>query len=115
LYHEEGKDDIVWQQKQKARATVGDDVELSVVSSSSNNTNNNSRDDINNNNDNDDDDDDDEGPTVDIEYFNKILYEESKDGYYKAKMANALKEKKELLGKKINTGSRSGQSKNVTK
>ena len=101
MYHEEGKDDIVWQQKQKTRATLDDDVELSVLSSSLNNTNNNSRDDTNNDND-DDDDDDDEGPPVDIEYFDEILYEESKAGYYKAKMGNALKEKKELLGKKIN-------------
>ena len=92
LYQTEGKNDIVWQQKQKTRATVDDDVELSVLSSSSNNTNNNSRDDAKNDNNDDDDDDDDEGPPVDIEYFDEILYEVSKDSYYKDKMTNVLKE-----------------------
>ena len=90
---------------------MDNDVELSVLSSSLNITNSNSHDDTNNNN---NDDDDDEGPPVDIEYFDKILYEVSKDGYYKEKIANALKEKKELLGEKVNVGSGSGQNKTVT-
>ena len=94
---------------------MDDDVELSVLSTSLNNTNNKSWDDTNNDNDDDDNDnDDDEGPSVDIEYFDKILYEVSKDGYYNKKMANALKEKMEFLGKKTNVGSGSGQSKTVT-
>ena len=49
----------------------------------------------------DDDGDDDARPPIDIEYFDEILCKESKDCYYKAKMANAKKEKKELIGTKM--------------